>query len=105
MLIRSAKELEVYRKAFDLAMLIFRVSQSFPAEERYALTSQIRRSSRSVALTDTALDFARSCDYISAEQHTHLTTRSAEIGRMVGSMLQNPSPFLKSRRPEKVSDF
>lgn len=46
MIIRSAKDLEVYRKAYELAMLIFRVSQRFPAEEKCALTGQIRRSSR-----------------------------------------------------------
>src|SRR2546428_14115941 len=50
MIIRSAKDVEVYRKAYELATLIFRVSQRFPAEERYALTGQIRRSSRSVCM-------------------------------------------------------
>lgn len=50
MRIDSAKDLEVYKKAYALAMEIFHVSRSFPAEERYALTSQIRRSSRSVCL-------------------------------------------------------
>jgi hypothetical protein len=42
MMIRSAKELQVYRKAYELAMLIFRASKRFPAEERYARTGQIR---------------------------------------------------------------
>ncbi|WP_340114314.1 four helix bundle protein [Maribellus mangrovi] len=41
------KELIVYQKAFKLAMHIFEVSKSFPKEERYSLTDQIRRSSRS----------------------------------------------------------
>jgi len=36
--IRSAKDLDVYKKAYDLAMMIFRISQRFPAEERFALT-------------------------------------------------------------------
>jgi four helix bundle protein len=125
-IIRSAKELEVYRKAYELAMLIFRVSQRFPAEERYALTGQIRRSSRSVCMnlreawakrryaahfvsklsdcdgengeTDTSLDFAKDCSYITAEAHKDLTTRCAEVGRMLGSMIQNPAPFLSSPR-------
>ena len=98
MMIRSAKELAVYRKAYELAMLIFRASQRFPAEERYALTSQIRRSSRSVCMnlreawakrryeahfvskltdcdgenseTDTSLDFAKDCGYLSADANT-----------------------------------
>src|SRR5438552_2740548 len=108
MLIRSAKDLEVYRKAYELAMLIFRASQRFPSEERYALTGQIRRSSRSVCMnlreawakrrytahfvpkltdsdgenrdTDTSLDFAKDCSYIAAEEHTDLTMRCAEVG-------------------------
>ena len=50
MRINSAKELEVYKKAYSLAMDIFDASRRFPAEERYALTGQIRRSSRSVAM-------------------------------------------------------
>jgi len=122
MIIRSAKELEVYRKAYELAMLIFRLSQRFPTEERYALTGQIRRSSRSVSMnlreawakrryaahflskltdcdgetgeTDTSLDFAKHCGYISPEEHRDLTARCAEVGRMLGSMIQHPTPFL-----------
>jgi four helix bundle protein len=48
MQLRSAKDLEVYQKAYGLAMTIFNLSKPFPAEEKFALTSQIRRSSRSV---------------------------------------------------------
>ena len=48
--IQSAKELIVYQRAYQLSMLIFECSKRFPAEERFALTSQIRRSSRSVCL-------------------------------------------------------
>ena len=50
MQIKSAKELIVYQKAYQLAMEVFDFSKSFPPEERYALTSQIRRSSRSICL-------------------------------------------------------
>jgi four helix bundle protein len=124
MMIRSAKDLEVYRKAHELAMLIFAASKRFPAEERYALTGQIRRSSRSVCMnlreawakrryvahfiskltdcdgeigeTDTSLDFARDCNYLSEDEHKDLTGRCAEIGRMLGSMLKNPAPFIPS---------
>ena len=46
--IRIHCELEVYQKAFDVAMQIFDLSKSFPKEETYSLTDQIRRSSRSV---------------------------------------------------------
>lgn len=122
MQIRSAKELEVYKKAYQLAMEIFELSKTFPPEERFALISQIRRSSRSVSMnlreawakrryeahfiskltdcdgenseTDTSLDFAHDCGYISDEQHATLTSLCTEIGRMLGSMLRNPGPFL-----------
>jgi four helix bundle protein len=46
--IRTHRELEVYGLAFEAAMRIFEVSQGFPKEERYSLTDQVRRSSRSV---------------------------------------------------------
>ncbi|MCJ7747787.1 MAG: four helix bundle protein [Desulfobacterales bacterium] len=46
--IRTHRDLEVYRIAFDVAMQIFEASKSFPKEERYSLTDQVRRSSRSV---------------------------------------------------------
>ncbi len=48
MQIKSAKDLIVYQKAYALAMEIFEASKKFPAEEKYSLTDQIRRSSRSV---------------------------------------------------------
>ena len=48
MLIKSAKDLEVYRTAYSLAMEVFETSKKWPSEEKYSLTDQIRRSSRSV---------------------------------------------------------
>jgi hypothetical protein len=50
MAIESAKELKVYKAAYSLAMEIFEVTKHFPAAEKFALTNQIRRSSRSVCL-------------------------------------------------------
>jgi len=50
MIIQNAKELEVYQLAYQLAMRIFEISKRFPSEERWALTGQIRRSSRSVCM-------------------------------------------------------
>lgn len=124
MQIRTAKELIVYEKSYHLAMEIFELSKLFPAEERYSLVSQIRRSSRSVPMnlreawakrryeahfvskltdcdgenaeTDTSLDFARDCGYISPEQHIHLTNLCSEVGKMLGTMINNPAPFLTS---------
>jgi len=48
MIINSAKELKVYKTAYELSMEIFEFSKTWPSEERYALTDQIRRSSRAV---------------------------------------------------------
>ncbi|OGQ81656.1 MAG: four helix bundle protein [Deltaproteobacteria bacterium RIFCSPLOWO2_12_FULL_60_19] len=124
MRLNSAKDLDVYKKAFDLAMTIFELSKKFPAEERFALTGQIRRSSRSVCLnlreawakrryeahfvskltdcdgenseTDSSLDFALKCGYINNEQHRDLTAVCKEVGRMLGSMIRNPGSFLTS---------
>src|SRR5437667_4824725 len=120
--VNSAKDLNVYRFAYDLAMAIFELSRRFPPEEKFALTAQIRRSSRSVCLnlreawakrryqahfvskltdsdgenseTDSSLDFARDCEYISADEHQALTAKCAEIGRMLGRMLKKSQSFL-----------
>lgn len=117
------KELEVYKKSYTLAMRIFEISRRFPIEERYALTTQIRRSSRSVANnlreawakrrfeahfiskltdcdgeaneTDTSLDFALDCEYINTTQHKELTSLNDEVCKMLGSMINNPHPFLR----------
>jgi four helix bundle protein len=43
--------------------------------------------------TDTSLDFARDCGYLTDEQHTHLVALNAEIGKMLGAMINNPTPF------------
>ena len=124
MRINSAKDLTVYRKGYELAMKVFNLSNSFPVEEKFALTSQIRRSSRSVCLnlreawakrryeahfiskltdcdgenseTDSSLDFAKECGYITIEQHLELTSLCQEIGKMLGGMIKNPSSFLIS---------
>jgi four helix bundle protein len=132
MIIRSAKDLEVYQKAYELAMVIFRVSRRFPSDERFALVSQIRRSSRSVTLnlreawakrryaahfvsklsdcdgenseTDTSLDYAKDCGYITEVEHRKLTERCAQIGRMLGSMIRNPAPFLISNERQFVAN-
>ena len=122
MAVRSAKDLMVYIKAYRLAMSIFEVSKRFPMDERYALTCQIRRSSHSVCMnlreawakrrypphfvskltdcdgenseTDTSLDFARDCGYITPTEHGDLTNACLEVGKMLGSMIQNPAAFL-----------
>jgi four helix bundle protein len=121
MAVQSVKELTVYKKAYALAMEVFVISKRFPPDERYALTSQIRRSSRSVCLnlreawakrrytnhfvskltdcdgecneTDSSLDFAKDCGYINADKHSELISLNTEVGKMLGSMLQTPEKF------------
>jgi four helix bundle protein len=133
MQINSAKELEVYKKAYSLAMKVFHLAKQFPPEEKFALTSQIRRSSRSICLnlreawakrryeahfvskltdcdgenaeTDSSLDFARDCGYIAENFHAELTSACREIGKMLGSMIKNPAPFLISDRRILISDL
>jgi len=116
MKIRTHKELEVFKMAFDAAMEIFKLSKSFPKEETYSLTDQIRRSSRSVcanlsesfrkrrypksfvsklsdseseaAETQTWLDFSLSCSYITEkEHHTLYETYDKIIGKLVNMSL------------------
>ena len=115
------KELLAYRKGFDLAMAIFEMTKSFPKEETYSLTDQVRRSSRSVCaiisesyrkrrypkhfvskLTDadaensetsTWLDFAFECNYISTEIHTNLSNQGLEVGKLINYMINNPEKF------------
>ena len=105
-MLHGHRDLKVYQLAYKLAMEIFNVSQHFPKEERYSLTDQIRRLSRSVAAniaegfrkrrypsmfvskmadsdaeateTQVWLDFARDCGYLSPEQHGQLTTGYAD---------------------------
>lgn len=122
MIINSAKELKVYKAAYELAMDIYQVSKQWPAEEKYSLKDQIRRSSRSVCSnlreawakrryeahfiskltdsdgenseTDTWLDFAFDCGYINTKVHKHLTGQCSEVGKMLGAMLKKPDKFL-----------
>lgn len=122
MQINSAKDLIAYQKAYALAMRIFELSKRFPADEKYSLTDQIRRSSRSVCSnlretwakrrysahfmsklsdcdgeineTDTWLDFAKDCGYLSQSDHKELVAACAEVGKILGAMLKDPSKFL-----------
>ena len=127
MAVQSVKELEVYRKSYRLAMEVFELSKGFPVEEKFALTGQVRRSSRSVSMnlreawakrrypahfvskltdcdgenseTDTSIDFARDCGYITNDKHEELTSLSHEIGKMLGSMLRSPEKFFLTPNP------
>jgi len=115
------RDLRVYQLAFELAMEIFRLSKSFPIEERFSLTDQIRRSSRNVSAniaegyrkkqypkmfvskmadadgeateTQVWVDFATNCGYFSTVQQAQLKSGYEEIGRMLGGMIAHPEKF------------
>ena len=119
------RELIAYKKAFKLAMEIYKISKLFPKEERYSLTDQIRRSSRSTCaniaesyrkriypkhfvskLTDSDgensetivwLEFAFACEYIDLETLKKLVSESEEIGKLLNYMILKPEKFGSSR--------
>jgi len=115
------QDLLAYQKAFALSMKIFEISKSFPSEERYSLTDQIRRASRSVCanmaeayrkrvfpkhfyskLTDCDAEnsetqvwiaFCLSCNYISEPIYYELLAESTEVGKLINYMILNPERF------------
>jgi four helix bundle protein len=116
------KSLRVYQLAYELAMEIFKLTKNYPIEEKYSLTDQIRRSSRSVAVniaegyrkrqypkmfvskladsdgeaaeTQSWLDFSLDCDYINNETHQSIYSRYESVGAMLGNMIRNPEKFV-----------
>ncbi len=120
--IESHINLLVYRKAFDVAMTIFERSRSFPKEEMYSLTDQIRRSSRSVCAnlseawrkrryeaafvsklndaeaeageTQVWLEFAVKCGYLPRDSGRELFRQYTEILKILAAMSRNPSKWL-----------
>ena len=116
------KNLIVYKKAFDLALRIHQYTKQFPAEERYSLIDQIRRSSRSVCAniaevesrkrykdyylsklcdcvsenseTEVWLDFSLQLNYLSQKDHSELIALNQEVGKLLRYMINNPEKFL-----------
>jgi four helix bundle protein len=116
-LVKSFKELNVWQRAMDVAMEVFELSKSFPAEERYSLTDQIRRSTRSVATnisegwrkrryvasfrsklndsdgeageTQTLIEVALRCGYWDAATAAHLDRECEEVLAMLASMIRD----------------
>lgn len=114
-------ELLAYQKSFDLAMKIFTLTKSYPKEELYSLTDQIRRSSRSVSvniaeayakrryqkhfvskLTDSDaenletqgwLQFSLACGYIDKNTYDKLLCQNLEVGKLLQFMMKNPGKF------------
>ncbi|MGC9334390.1 MAG: four helix bundle protein [Anaerolineae bacterium] len=119
--VRHFKELRVYRQAFMAAWQIYRLSKRWPKEERYSLTDQIRRSSRSVcanvaeawrkrrypahfvsklsdadseaAETQVWLDFALDCGYIDQQTHDTLYESYEHIAGGLVKMMSNPDAW------------
>jgi len=117
----SFRDLTVYKKAFELAMEVFKVSKSFPTEEKYSLTDQVRRSSRAVCScigeayrkrnykahfvskstdadmenTETRVwfDFALACNYITNEKWKDLELKAEEVGKLLNHMIENPEKY------------
>lgn len=124
-LIKTHKDLKAYQKAFCAAMEIFELSKKFPKEEKYSLTDQIRRSSRSVcanlaeawrkrryeaafiaklndseaeaAETQTWLDFAVECQYLDSERGQKLLAIYDEVLSILVKIINNPTPWLLKR--------
>ncbi|MFK8162544.1 MAG: four helix bundle protein [Lewinella sp.] len=110
-----------YQKAEDLAHAIFLLTNDFPKVEKYSLTDQMRRSSRSVCsnlaeghakrayvkhfyakLTDALgennetlswLRFARRCRYIDDDGYHKFAALNAEVGKLLSYMMNNPKKF------------
>ncbi len=125
MAIDNFRELTVYKKAFALSMQIFHTSKKFPSEEKYGLTSQIRRSSRSVCSsigegyrkrqyqahfvsktsdadmenseTQVWFDFALACEYIDKKNYDELLMQSEEIGKLLGHMISFPEKYINQK--------
>jgi four helix bundle protein len=120
--IRHFTDLIVWQKAFDLGIRVFEKSKDWPKEERYALIDQVRRSSRSVGAniseawgkrryeahfvsklsdadtelleTENWLLFAQAHGYLSGPDFDSLYALMREVGKMLGSMMHKPGPFL-----------
>jgi four helix bundle protein len=119
------RSLLAYQKSFSLASSIWRMTKHFLKEERYSLTDQIRRSSRSVSAnlaegygrrsypkhfvskladcisenygTQVWLDFSLDSGYINKEVHEKYIDASEEVGKLLSYMVANPAKFLKNR--------
>jgi four helix bundle protein len=129
MAVDNFRNLTVYKKAFALAMEIFQITKKFPKEERYSLTDQIRRSSRSVCScvgeayrkrqyeaffvskssdgdgenTETRvwLDFSRACNYITSELWADLELKAEEVGKLLNHMIENPKKYQRNIKVQK----
>jgi len=126
-LIRSFRELNVYQSARREAQVIFQLTRHFPPEERYALTDQVRRSSRAVKAmiaeacgrrrypavftnkidealgeaneTQSWLDDCLDCGYLSAVEFTRMDAEWQSIGAMLKKMMDRAEAFCRGSQP------
>lgn len=115
------QDLIAYQKSFTLAMQVFEISKTFPKEEKFSLTDQVRRSSRAVSaaiaesygkrkypkhfvskLTDSDsenletqswLEFAQASGYIDKTEFDKLINESYEVGKLLSYMINHPEKF------------
>lgn len=118
---RGYRDLKVYQLAYQLALEIHNITKSFPKEEKYSLTDQIRRSSRSIPAnlaeawkkrryekafisklidcageageTEVWLDFAKDFGYLSESKHQELMSKYDEVNRMLFGMVDKANKF------------
>jgi four helix bundle protein len=128
---KSFRDLLVYQKANAVSRMIFELSKSFPREETFSLTDQIRRAVRSIGAqiaeawakrryekhfisklsdadaeqmeTQHWLGEARTCEYIDAAQAEALVAELEQIGRMLNSMMEKSHLFC-NQNPNMVRD-
>ena len=129
--VKSYRDLEVYKLARKLAKEIFEISKTFPKEEKFSMTDQVRRSSRSVGgqiaeswakrkypkhfvskLTDADgeqletqhwVETAQDCEYISNDKATYLLNEYASVGRMLNAMMEKSDMFCKNSTTKNSS--
>ena len=122
---RGYKDLKVYTIGYKLAMQIFEETKHFPKEERFSLTDQIRRSSRSIPAniaeawkkrryskmfiskiidvageageTEVWLDMAKDADYLTVEKHKYFTSGYDEVNRMLYGMMDKSEKFVENK--------
>jgi four helix bundle protein len=120
------RNLTACQKAFDLAIDVFEITKFFSGEEKFALTDQLRRCSRSVCRaiaegyrkrqypkhftskmsdadmenseTQVSLEFALACNCIKSEKYKELNEKSEEVGRLLNHMVEYPTKYMPKQK-------
>ena len=122
---KGYRDLKVYQQAYKLAMAILEITKTFPKDEKYSLTDQIKRSSRSIPAniaeawkkrqypkmfvskiidaageageTEVWLDVAKDAGYLSLDKHGYFMTEYDEVNRMLYAMAEKPEKFSRQK--------